>query len=81
MNEIITAIRESLGLTKAEFAAALDCSPAMVTLMEQGKREPGPEITARLWELAADKPLRQLLADAILEAAGVPVEYVGKESE
>jgi len=75
MHETITEIREALGMNKAQFAAALDCSPAMATRLENGERAPGPEITRRLWEITPEN-LRQSLEDAVLRASGVPVAYV-----
>lgn len=75
MNEIITQIRESLGLNKKEFALALDCSPQMVGAMESGERNPGPQRVARLYELCPPE-LHQQLKDEVLRAGGVPVRYI-----
>lgn len=72
MSEVITEIREALGLNKTELAEALGCSPALVTLLEQGKRTLNPALTRRLWDITEGSGLRQLLADAALECAGIP---------
>lgn len=74
MNELITEIREALNLTKTQLAAAIECSPAQVTRLEEGTRTPNAAIMARLWALCPPE-LRQRLADEVLRAAGVPVVY------
>jgi len=63
MEKIITAIRESLGLRKNQFAALpeLDVSGALVTLWEQGRRRPGFDKFVALFNLASPEQKWELV--------------------
>jgi len=63
MKEIITAIRESLGLRKNQLAALpeLNVSGALVTFWEQGKRRPGFDKFVALFNLALPEQKWQLI--------------------
>jgi transcriptional regulator with XRE-family HTH domain len=66
IGNIVTEIRESLGLNKAGFAAALGVSPGAVTRWENGTRVPTTEQIGALLRVARPEQQR-----ALLEALGI----------
>jgi transcriptional regulator with XRE-family HTH domain len=58
----LSAIRQRSGLTKSEFARALEVSPPHVTDLEAGRRQPSPALLLRMAGVLK-VPVTALLAD------------------
>ncbi|HIP96537.1 MAG TPA: helix-turn-helix domain-containing protein [Anaerolineae bacterium] len=88
IGEIVTSIREGLGLRKGEFARVLGVSAGAVTRWENGTRTPTTEQIGALLRVAQPEQQRELLealgiedveqfAADLLASAGVELVIVG----
>lgn len=58
----LTELRERSGLSKSDFARALECSPPHITDIEAGRRHPSPSLMCRMAEVLK-VPLAAILAN------------------
>lgn len=69
----IKAIREFMGLTRADFAKAIGVSASLITLVESAKREPTADLVAKVCRAFHVSPLTIYHMDMrshLAEAAG-----------
>lgn len=58
----LSELRERSGLTKSQFARALDCGPPHITDIEAGRRHPSPDLARRMADVLK-VPLVAILAN------------------
>ena len=84
MGARIAALRRKCGLSQAELAQLLQCSPSAVGMYEQGRREPAVDTLVRMAEVlgvstdylltgqAGDARERQTAAELLLQGISMP---------